>query len=49
MFRLRTESAGLLKDKSCRMCSYDRCMMCDSRYVEDVDHFLISCTEFGKE
>ena len=30
------------------MCSDDRCLMCDSGEVEDVDYFLIDCTEFGK-
>ena len=49
MFRLRTTSAGLLQDKRrCRLCSVDRCVMCDSGEVEDVDHFLIGCTKFGK-
>ena len=48
MFKLRTGSAGLLQDKKCRMCSNDRCVMCDSREVEDVDYLLIGCTEFGK-
>ena len=45
---LLTRSAGLLKDKSrCKMCSDDRCVMCDSgsgRYWA----FLIDRTEFGK-
>ena len=46
IFNLRTGLAGLFQDK--RRCSDDRCVMCDSGEVEDVDHFLIGCTEFGK-
>ena len=41
-FRLRTGSAGLFEDKKrCRMCTDDRCVLCDSGEVEDFKHFLV--------
>ena len=49
-FRLRTGSAGLFEDKKrCRMCTDDRCVLCDSGEVEDVKHFLVRCEEFSWE
>jgi len=49
-FRLRTGSAGLLEDKKrCKMCTDDRCVLCDSGEVEDVKHFLVRCEEFSWE
>ena len=37
LFRLRTGSAGLLKDKKrCRMVSVGRCVICESRVGKDV-------------
>ena len=49
-FRLRTGSAGLFEDKKrCRMCTEDRCVLCDSGEVEDVKHFLVRCEEFRWE
>ena len=47
MFRLQSGLAGQDKRK-CRMCSDGWYVMCDSGEVEDVDHFLIDCKEFGK-
>ena len=42
LFRLRTGSTGLLKDKKrCRMVSDKTCVMCDSGVGEDVAHFLV--------
>ena len=36
-FPMRTGSAGLFEDKKrCRMCTEDRCVLCDSGEVEDV-------------
>ena len=38
-FRLRTGSAGLFEDKKrCRMCDDERCVLCNSCEVEDVEH-----------
>ena len=49
-FRLRTGSAGLFEDKKrCRMCTEDRCVLCDSGEVEEVKHFLVRCEEFRWE
>ena len=46
-FRLRTGSAGLFEDKKrCRMCDDERCVLCNSGEVEDVEHFLARCEEF---
>ena len=46
-FRLRTGSAGLFEDKKrCRMCEDERCVLCNSGEVEDVEHFLVRCEEF---
>ena len=46
-FRLRTGSAGLFEDKKrCRMCDDERCVLCNSGEVEDVEHFLVRCEEF---
>ena len=43
-FRRRTGSAGLFKDKKqCRMCDDERCVLCNSCEVEDVEHFLVRC------
>ena len=40
-FRLRTGSAGLFEDKKrCRMCTEDRCVLCDSGEVEDMHQTL---------
>jgi len=49
-FWLRTGSAGLLEDKKrCKMCTDDRCVLCNSGEVEDVKHFLVRCEEFSWE
>ena len=49
-FRLRTESAGLFEEqKRCRMCDDERCVLCNSGEVEDVEHFLVRCEEFRWE
>ena len=49
-FRLRTGSAGLFEDKKrCRMCDDERCVLCNSGEVEDVEHFLVRCEEFRWE
>ena len=46
-FRLKTGSAGLFEDKKrCRMCEDERCVLCNSSEVEDVEHFLARCEEF---
>ena len=46
LFRLRTDSAGLLEDKKrCRMVSDQRYVMCDSGIGEDVAYFLVGCGE----
>ena len=46
-FRLRTGTAGLLVDKKrCGMHKDSRCVMCDSKEVEDLGHFLVDCEEF---
>ena len=46
LFRLRTGSAGLLKDKMrCTMVSDKRCVMCDNK----VAHFLVGCGEFERD
>ena len=49
-FRLRTGSAGLFEDKKrCRMTEDERCILCGSGEVEDVEHFLVRCNEFQGE
>ena len=49
-FRLRTGSAGLFEDKKrCRMCDDERCVLCNSCEVEDVEQFLVRCEEFRWE
>ena len=50
LFRLRTGSAGLLDDKKrYRMFSDERCVMCDSRVVENMAHFHVGCGEFKRD
>ena len=49
-FRLQTGSAGLFEDKKrCRMTEDERCILCGSGEVEDVEHFLVRCNEFQGE
>ena len=49
-FQLRTGSAGLFEDKKrCRMTEDERCILCGSGEVEDVEHFLVRCNEFQGE
>jgi len=49
-FRLRTGSAGLFEDKKwCRMCDDERCVLCNSGEVEDVEHLLVRCEGFRWE
>ena len=49
-FRQRTGSTGLFEDKNwCRMCDDERCVLCNSGEVEDVEHFLVRCEEFRWE
>ena len=43
LFRLRTCSAGLLEDNSCRMATDERCVMFDSGVGKGVAHFLVVC------
>ena len=41
LFRLRTGSAGLLKDKKrCKIIIDERCVMCEGGTGEDVEHFF---------
>ena len=50
LFRLRTDSAGLLEDKEiCEMITDVRCVMCESGAGEDVDHLLVMCGEFERD
>ena len=49
-FRLKTGSVGLFEDKKrCRMCDDERCVLCNSCEVEDVEHFLVRFEEFWWE
>ena len=49
-FRQRTGSTGLFEDKNwCRMCDDERCVLCNSGEVENVEHFLVRCEEFRWE
>ena len=42
--------AGLFEDKNqCRMCDDERCVLCNSGEVEDVEHFLVRCEELRWE
>ena len=50
LFRLRTGSAGLLKDmKRCKMIIAAGCLMYESDTGEDVDHLLVTCGEFERD
>ena len=49
-FRLQTGSAGLFEDKQrCGMAEEERCVLCGSGEIEDVEHFLARCDEFQWE
>ena len=48
-FKLRTGSAGLFEDKSGVGCDDERCVLCNSCEVEDVEHYLVRCEEFRWE
>ena len=50
LYRLRTDSAGLLEDKKgCRMASDESCLMCDSGVGVDEAYFLVGCGEFERD
>ena len=50
LFRLRTDSAGLLEDKKrWEMISDERCVMRDSRVGEDVADFLAGCGKLATD
>ena len=49
LFRLRTDSAGLLEvKKRCKLIIDERCVMCVSGGGEDVEHLLVMCGKFEK-
>ena len=50
LFRLRTDSAGLLEDKKkCKMIMDERCVMCEGGAGEHVEHLLMMCGEFERD
>ena len=42
-------SRPFLDKKWCKMCDDERCVLCNSGEVEDVEHFLMRCEEFRWE
>ena len=48
LFRLRTDSAGLLEDKKIYGKYNERCVLCESGAEEDVVNLLVMCGEFER-
>ena len=49
LFRLRTDSAGLLRKRRCKMIINERCVMCESGAGEEVEYILVACGEFVRD